>query len=506
MKETKFVFNTLVALSTLLGVACASAPQASVGEQRVEATPNSEAPASARSKPSMTLMPNVWMDSGSRYPAHDPYNAGQLIPQAESWIAVNPNNPNNIIASAVYWGEVLRGPPAEANSRGTGGATLASLDGGRTWTRVSTPPFARYNLRVAFSRRYGDAYRYGGGGRVLPWIDVQRSGDKGLTWISHHTERVVEGFRTIDTDQGNMVVDNWPDSPFYGRIYLAPHNYRFWYNDARGAPQAWQASERPFTSSGTVLTSGFEVLPDGTVALAFRKYERNTKNDWELHVYLVLSSDGGKTFTAPRHMVQLDFNRFAPPADSGRVFYSGVGTENKASFTTDPSSGRLYCTYVKRVDGLHRIFAISSSDKGITWSAPVAVSTSSRTSNQYQHRAAVIDLGELGVLWLDTRHNPGDTGYDAYFATSDDRAQTFREVRLSERSSKPAWDFRQHQLPREKWVVPGFDARRHLTGGDYIGLRADPAGDFVMTWPDARNENRQQMYFSKVSFARYNHR
>ena len=110
------------------------------------------------------------------------------------------------------------------------------------------------------------------------------------------------------------------------------------------------------------------------------------------------------------------------------------------------------------------------------------------------------------MIWFDTRHNPGDTGYDLYFAISDDRGRTFREVRVTDTSSKPAWDFKQQDLPREQWLVPGFDARRHLTGGDYIGLAADPAGDFVMSWPDARNSNRPQMYFSKVSLSRYDYR
>jgi hypothetical protein len=469
-------------------------------------TPAAVAVTQPSSHPTLTVTRNVWMDPHSRFPAEDRYNAGELIPQVESEIAVDPNNPNNIIATAVYFGGVLLEPPAQANTRGSGGRSLATRDGGLTWTAVAEPPFGRYNLRTAYSRRYGDAYRYGGGGTQLPWIDVQRSDDKGQTWTSQHTERTVDGFRTIDTDQGNMVVDNWPNSPFYGRIYLAPHHYRFWYNDARGAPDGWQISTERLTPGGTVFTSGLEVLPDGTVALAFRRFVRGENGDWELHLNLVLSLDGGRTFTEPRPIVQLDFLPFRYPTEPDRAFYSNVSPESRAWFASDPTTGRFHVAFMKRTDGRHRIFATSSADRGESWSSPVPVSPGFPEANQYQVRAAVNEEGELGVLWLDTRHNPGDTGYDAYFAISGDRGRTFREVRVSEVSSRPAWDFNQHEKPRETWRVPGFDARRHLTGGDYIGLRADPAGDFVMTWPDARHERRQQMYFAKVSVARYNFR
>jgi hypothetical protein len=40
--------------------------------------------------------------------------------------------------------------------------------------------------------------------------------------------------------------------------------------------------------------------------------------------------------------------------------------------------------------------------------------------------------------------------------------------------------------------------RRHLTGGDYNGLTSDVNGDFVMVWPDCRQDHRQQMYLARV--------
>jgi len=476
-------------------------------------TPASQSVLRARAESSrssgLRVMPNVWMDSVSRFPADDRYNPGQIIPQVESELAVDPNDPNNVIASAVYFGGVLHGPPSAANIRSTGGRTLATRDGGRTWKAVAEPQWGDYNLRVAYSKRYGDAYRLGGPGgaslaanREFYGIDVQRSDDKGETWISQNTRRrAVDGFRTDDTDQGNMVVDNGPESPYYGRIYLAPHHFRFWYNDARGAAEGWRVSEQSFTSAGTVFTSGFDVLPDGTVVLPFRKYQKNSEGVNELHVYVVTSKDGGKTFTTPRHVVQLDIIRFSYPKEAGRVFYAGVGTDSQAWLVADPSTGRFYCAYAKTVQEQRRIFLIYSADQGSTWSAPVAVSPGD-PGNQFQLRSAVNHRGEIGVSWLDTRHNSGDTGFDEYFAFSSDAGRTFREVRVSSESSTPKWDFNQHQIPGEKWIVPGYDARRHLTGGDYIGLRADSNGDFVMTWPDSRKRDLPQMYFSKVIVSR----
>jgi hypothetical protein len=41
------------------------------------------------------------------------------------------------------------------------------------------------------------------------------------------------------------------------------------------------------------------------------------------------------------------------------------------------------------------------------------------------------------------------------------------------------------RISRLMWI------RRHLTGGDYNGLTSDVNGDFVMVWPDCRQDHRQ---------------
>jgi hypothetical protein len=176
-----------------------------------------------------------------------------------------------------------------------------------------------------------------------------------------------------------------------------------------------------------------------------------------------------------------------------------VGTDTPAAFAVDPATDRFYCVYVGIVKGKQRLFVVHSDDEGKRWGEPARVSPAApEDSNQYQVRCAVDHRGALGVAWFDTRGNPGDTAYDLYFARSEDGGRAFQEIRVSSHSSAPVWTFDEDKVPFEKWVVPGFDSRRHLTGGDYIGLAADANGDFVMAWPDCRNDHRQQMYFARV--------
>src|SRR5687768_11865264 len=66
---------------------------------------------------------------------------GSGEPLAESWIAVNPRNPRNIVVSAVAKG-------------GQETQVYATLDGGRTWTRGK---FARGEVNV---EKGGDAVVY----------------------------------------------------------------------------------------------------------------------------------------------------------------------------------------------------------------------------------------------------------------------------------------------------------------------------------------------------------
>jgi len=102
----------------------------------------------------LAVSPNVWMDPHTRFPATDRYNPGELVPQVEADIAVDPCNPRNLLVSAVYFDKALFEPPPQANDRSRRpGCTFYSTDGRKSWTPVREPFWGEYNLRVAYSRR-----------------------------------------------------------------------------------------------------------------------------------------------------------------------------------------------------------------------------------------------------------------------------------------------------------------------------------------------------------------
>lgn len=443
---------------------------------------------------------NVWMDPNPRFLATDRYNPGELVPQVEADCAVDPANPDHIVVSAAYFDAALAEPPKHGNWRNrTAGCTLYSTDGGKTWTPVREPFWGEYNLRVAYSRRFGDAYRYGIIGKK--WMDIQRSQTHGARWESQQTQAAVDGEFPVDGDHPCLAVDNSPESPFYGRIYVAATKRFLWFNDRRGAPDGYQRCAHRI-ASGTFMMDDLCVLRNGEVVLAYRQYEK-VDGEWPVRFRLRLSADGGRSLSEPAEIVKLPFIPYARPTEPGKVFYPGVGTDSQASFAVDPNTDRFYCAYMNLVEGKQRLFLIHSDDRGKTWSAPVRVSPAApHASDQFQAQIAVNPRGEPGIVWFDTRLHPGREAYDVYFAFSQDQGVSFQEVRVSSQSSHAVWTFNQEQVPLDQWIVPGFDSRRHLTRGDYIGLAADARGDFVMAWPDCRNDNRQQMYFAEVAVKR----
>lgn len=461
----------------------------------------------------LSVGPNVWMDPHTRFPEDDLFNPGELVPQVESDLAVDPNNPDHIVCSVVYFHKPLKLPNfkhANARAHGVHGFTLYSTDGGKTWAKSGQPGLGNYNLCAVYSKRHGDAHRNGIGKRSdQGGVDIQRSTDQGKTWTRQVQPRQIEGADLFDADHPRMAVDNHPDSPHYGRVYLASPGYYLAFSDHRAEPGTLSRSTTKISehitgivkpgATGVYLIDGVHPLPTGEVLVVFRHYLK-IDGAWRNFFRFRMSSDGGRTLGEERAIVDLPMHPFEIPETPGKAFYRGVGTENHAKLAVDPDSGRLYCAYTDPVEGKLRLHLIHSDDKGLTWSDPRLVSPDlPEHTNQFQLNIVVNRHGHVGIGFFDTRRHPDESAYDKYLAVSSDGGLSFQECLINDQPIVPTWDFKQHELPRHEWLVPGFDARRHMTGGDYLGLDADSDGNFLTTWVDWRNEKRPQLYFCEIS-------
>lgn len=116
---------------------------------------------------------------------------------------------------------------------------------------------------------------------------------------------------------------------------------------------------------------GIVVTPKGTV-LAYCEARKNNSSDWgEIEIHLRRSTDGGRTWDAPRQIA----HRAARIEGNPRKKSGGEReqTVNNPVAVVDRATGAiefLYCVNYARA------FAMRSADDGVTWSDPVEITAS----------------------------------------------------------------------------------------------------------------------------------
>lgn len=151
-------------------------------------------------------------------------NDADAINPAEVSIAINPANPDNIVAASFQTGR----PPRPR----AGSYNYFSMDGGRTWKTipVEDPKGLTQGDDTVYFGSDGSAYhahlsflgiRVARPPRAESGILVEASKDGGLTWNEsvpaiNHINSVIPF-----EDKPGIVVDNAPESKYKGNVYLA---------------------------------------------------------------------------------------------------------------------------------------------------------------------------------------------------------------------------------------------------------------------------------------------
>ena len=267
--------------------------------------------------------------------------AGRGQSQNETWVAVNPNNPKQIVSS---YNDYRRGD-------GTCGVSYSS-NGGRSWTDATTPngfvngaafggkPRQYFqgggDTSVAFDTR-GNAYlscqEFKRGNGLSPDADqssafyVYRSTGNGGASFNFPGRPVAEhddtaGTGTFLLDKQLMTVDNHTRSPFRDRVYVTWTTFA---EDGTGYIYGAYSSDYGEHFSAPVLISSDSALcdqtfgiptphgrcnnnqfsqpvtaADGTLYVAWANYNvAQTGDDNRFQIFLAKSTDGGATFSAP---------------------------------------------------------------------------------------------------------------------------------------------------------------------------------------------------------------
>jgi len=341
------------------------------------------------------------------------------FPHWEVMMAVNPRNPMNLLASAIT-------EEPNPTRKGWDISAYGSGDGGKSWTRTFKGEKMGDPI-VAFGAT-GTSYLaslHTEGGQL---VGVARSEYGERTWLPRSTV-----FSDGSKADHPMIAVDRSGGPFTGRVYIGAQ-----YSSGRILVHRSNDDGRTFETAVAVRVSdrGFvdnlAIFSDGTVFVPFKT--RNifrTSADGRFagstsEYASVISSDGGQTFSAPRPI-------FTRVSELG-----GMHGANNAVFGIGRYRGkdRVYAVWSDTRAGNARVRLLYSDDKGESWSAIRRVTAdSAAVTAESACNVAVSPEGVVGISWLGFK----DKQYDAYFTASTDGGVTFSApVRLSTRSSSPA--------------------------------------------------------------------
>ncbi len=413
--------------------------------------------------------------------------------QNEPTIAVDPTNPNRLIAGSndeqnqpPCGPGPVRGPDAAPSDCGffpgvgTSGIYLSS-DGGQSWTNNGLlDDQASWALAgvisdgdpvIAFGPKpdgHG-GYSYATGARAyyaslatipalkgFEQIIVSYSDDDGVTWSAP----VVATTRTNSAqfnDKNWITVDHTSTSPYFGRVYVSWTAFRSatargYGNEpvmvatstnggvSFGAPKQLSPAGNNGTGNGRQGTSS-TVGPDGTAYVAFEQGSSQV---------VTVSRDGGESWTRPTTVGPVaDIQDPIPGANFRTDSFPVIAADPR------PDSTTVYAAWTTLTSGGGRTVVTKSADRGQTWGSLTTVSSSAQGYAFFPgldvSATGRVDLAWQGLKAVDpSTFGTGNATIDSYYSSLPVGGAWTAIQKVSTVSSDPAVSA-QNNLQRQFW-------------------------------------------------------
>jgi hypothetical protein len=431
MKDTIPTMCTLAA-ATMLAMPAIVDAQATAPTSTLPPAPAAQSEGSVVSGPSSSMSAAAAMGALSGDPAAADVLAGEDA-LSEVSIDVNPTDPNN---------QVIVGHDASLETMNT----FYTTDGGLTWSPVIignatdglTSNF-RFDPTVAFDDDgnvyvgYGARVNNGGSQRT---VVVCRSTDGGASYAQCTSISTTPDIGGLPgNDKWHLATGPDPVDPTQQNVYIAwTQNI----TEAAGTDQRIVVSRSidggaTFSApiiindpsiAGTKANNLFAdpaVGPNGDLYVAWHDISAG-------QVWIDRSTDGGLTFGTDVLVTNSAAGfKTSIPAQPDR----GVGV--MPTIDTDRSGGsfdgRIYLAYSDLGAGGAADFDVlvrSSSDGGLTWSAPVVVHDDGGTNSQFLPWVDVDQqTGQVVAVWYDARNDVNNKKVEVFLAASDDGGATW---------------------------------------------------------------------------------
>jgi len=400
------------------------------------------------------------------------YDTSTNNARSESSVAINPNNPDQIVAASKKFANIQ-----------TYDFTLAteySTDGGQTWqaspalalpegATVMTDPTLAWDDS-------NNVFLVGLTGYNPPtWttigIVIYKSSDGGITWSAPNPIH-----NSLNDDKQWVAGDSSPSSPFHGNVYTVWDNGGIAFARTTDHGTTWTGTSG--AAAGTLIASAETVYPEITVSDTGTVYVVST--DAASLVAMMVSTDGGVSFQAAANPATgITTLEDALPAVDQQFPELPGGTFRVISDPTVAAYGDiLLVAWSDYREGAARIYYVRSVDAGNTWSTPSGQRLDTATvPSEFHHimpQMVVDHLGVFGCVYYEFGPKPTKMLIDVVLSLSFDKGETFGRSVLTTQPWDPAVDAPwSHGDPNVTFI------------GDYMGLDASSQG-FQPVWTDTR--------------------
>jgi hypothetical protein len=423
-------------------------------------------------------------------------------PSAETHVAVNPADPDNIVAAS----NDLNNPSQDVWLH-----YYTTKDGGDTWSDGAIPGYRGsldpsiltgmgtscdpaiafdmddnvYIAGVGYNRHYAHIGR-------ATLIFVAHSSNGGETFdnvaqVSNSWTRVGrfhdKEWIAVDLNTGNVYV-TWT-------MFVGYNTGHIMFSRSTDHGSSWSTPSKiaEFASDTDAQGSFVQVDKNGTIHVVWRDFSDDT-------IHYTKSTDQGNSWAPVRAIVQME-----PPlwVMEGGTYRTPTMPTMAVDLSDGPYSNSIYITWQDDRYGDADILLTMSRDGGETWNdTPVRVNndTIGNGADQFFPAVTVSWQGYIHVMFYDKRYDPNMTLLGVTYAVSVDGGQNF-SINLNVTDTL----FDGDKGGKSNWSAITGDSSGFI--GDYLGIAANNETAFLF-WADTRNADdtngNSDIYAARVVF------